>query len=341
MATAQDEGTRTQAAKSTVVVSASIAHDYVMSFSGSFKDHILAEKAHVLSVSFLIDSLKKQRGGVGGNIAFSLGMLGEPVSLVGTVGVDFFEYRDAMNSLGLVDTTGVVEIEGEFTASAFMNADLHGNQIAAFYPGAMSHSREIDITPFAAGTEYGVVSAGDPQAMMFHARQIAATGSKLVFDPSQQIVILSGDDLAEGVELASVAVGNDYEFGMLEKKSGLTIDDIEKKCDVTVITYGERGSEIRAGGDRVTIPVAPAEKVVDPTGGGDAYRAGLLKGLIMGLDLPAVGRLAAQSAVYAIEYHGTQEHRYDAEGFVRRFDQSFPDFAGRVRVDDLRAVVVR
>jgi adenosine kinase len=325
----------------TVVVSASIAHDYVMSFSGSFKDHILAEKAHVLSVSFLIDSLKKQRGGVGGNIAYSLGLLGEPVSMVGSVGSDFGEYREAIEALGVVDMSGVIEIDGEFTATAFMNADLHGNQIAAFYPGALSHSNEIDITPFADGTEYGIVSAGDPVAMMNHSRQIAAAGSKLVFDPSQQIVILSGDDLTEGVELASVVVGNDYEFGMLEKKSGLTIDDVSRKTDLVVVTYGERGSEIRAGGETIQVPIATADKVVDPTGGGDAYRAGLLKGLIMGVDLEVAGRMAAQAAIYAIEHHGTQEHRYDAEAFVQRFDQSFEGFAGRVNVDDLLSAVVR
>jgi len=299
-----------------VVISASIAFDHIMSFSGSFKDHILADKAHVLSVSFLIDSLKKQRGGVGGNVAYSLGLLGEPSSLVGTVGEDFGDYRAAVEAVG-VDTTGVIEVEGEYTASGFMNADLHGNQIAAFYPGAMSSSRDIDITPWSMGAAWGIVGAGDPEAMMRHSREIAKSGCKLVFDPSQQIVILSSQQLEDGIHLAQLVVGNDYEYGMIEQKTGLTIDEIERKTEITVVTYGEKGSEIRVGGERVTIPAASAIKIVDPTGGGDAYRAGLLKGLLAGLELEVTGRIAAQSATYAIEHHGTQEHTYSA-GRVRR-----------------------
>lgn len=312
-----------------VVISASIAFDHIMSFSGSFRDHILADKAHVLSVSFLLDSFKKQRGGVGGNIAYSLGLLGESSSLVGTVGEDFAEYRAALASLG-VDTSGVTEVKGELTASAFMNADLHGNQIASFYPGAMSASREIDISPFADGASWGIVSAGDPEAMMRHSREIADSRCKLVFDPSQQIVILSGEQLSHGIELSDLMVGNDYEYGMMQRKTGLGLDDIERQTDIMVVTFGEQGSEIRSGGERIMIPIAPAVKVVDPTGGGDAYRAGLLKGLLMGLELEVVGRLAAQAATYAIEHHGTQEHSYTAEDFVNRFDASFPDFTGRL-----------
>lgn len=325
----------------TVVVSASIAHDYVMSFNGSFKDHILAEKAHVLSVSFLIESLKKQRGGVGGNIAYSLGLLGEPVALVGAVGEDFAEYRAALAELGVVDTQNVIDVEGEFTSTSFMNADLHGNQIAAFHPGAALKSRDIDITGVASAAEYGLVSAGDPEAMVLHTRQIAASGSKLVFDPAQQIPILSSENIEEGIELAHMVIGSDYEFAMMEKKTGLTVDDITKRAVITVVTYGEKGSEIRANGDRVEIPIAQTSDVVDPTGGGDAYRAGLLKGLLVGLDLPVVGRLAAQAATYAVEKHGTQEHSYDAEAFIGRFERSFPDFAGRVRAEDLQAVAAR
>ena len=308
-----------------------------MSFSGSFKDHILAEKAHVLSVSFLVDSLKKQRGGVGGNIAYSLGLLGKPSALVGTVGEDFADYREAIAAVG-VDTSGVIEIEGELTASGFLNADLHGNQIVAFYPGAMSQSREINITPYAANAEWGVVGAGDPEAMMRHSREIADTECKLVFDPSQQIPILTGEQLAEGIERSDMVVANDYEYAMIERKTGLTVDDIGRQTEILVITYGEQGSEIRQGGERFAIPIAPPSQVVDPTGGGDAYRAGLLRGLLMGLDLPVVGRMAAQSAIYAIEHHGTQEHSYPVLAFVERFNESFPDFSGQLRADDLAEI---
>lgn len=317
-----------------VVVSASIAFDHIMSFNGSFKDHILAEKAHVLSVSFLIDSLKKHRGGVGGNIAYSLGLLSEPTALMGTVGEDFGAYRAELDRLG-VDTSGVIEVEGELTSTGFLNADLHGNQIVSFYPGAMWKSREIDVTEVADRATYGVVGAGDPEGMMLHMRQIAASKAQLVFDPSQQIPILSGENLAEGVEVADIMVANDYEYSMIERKTGLTIEDIQQRVELTVITYGDKGSELRHGGDAVRIPIAPARKVTDPTGGGDAYRAGLLKGLLLGVDLDVAGRIAAQAATYPIENHGTQEHVYDVPSFVRRFDESFPDYAGRLNEADM------
>ncbi len=319
------------------MVSASIAFDQIMSFNGSFKDHILAEKAHVLSVSFLIDSLKKHRGGVGGNIAYSLGLLGEPSALVGSVGEDFSEYRRVLEDIG-VNTESVVEVEGDYTASGFMNADLHGNQIVSFYPGAMWKSREIDVTQICNAAEYGIVGAHDPEGMMRHVRQVAASSAKLVFDPSQQIPILTGENLAEGVELADVMVANDYEYSMIERKTGLSIDDVQRRVELTVITYGEKGSEIRHGSDRVHIPIAPPEKVTDPTGGGDAYRAGLIKGLLMRLDLDVVGRMAAQAATYPIENYGTQEHQYDVPGFIARFEASFPDFAGRLREEDMVSV---
>jgi len=320
-----------------VIVSASIAYDHVMSFDGSFKDHILADKAHVLSVSFLLNSLKHQRGGVAGNMAYSMALLGVPVALVGAVGADFGPYRSVLANLG-VDLSLVPEIADDLTSAAYMNADKAGNQIASFYPGAGGFSKEIDITDAAAKTTYGIISAGDPVAMMAHAEQIVRAGSKLVFDPAQQIVILSGEQLAHGLDIAEIAIGNDYEFGMIERKTELTIDDIARTTPMTVVTYGSQGSEIRVGGESVRIPVAPPTELVDPTGGGDAYRSGLMLGLLLGADLPVVGRIAALAATYAIERHGPQEHAYTRQEFVDRFDAVFPDFAGAVRVDDLEAI---
>lgn len=317
-------------------MSASIAFDHIMSFNGSFKDHILAEKAHVLSVSFLIDSLKRHRGGVGGNIAYSLGLLGEPSALVGSVGEDFADYRAVLDSLG-VDTSGVVVVDSEYTAQGFLSADLHGNQIVSFYPGAMWKSREIDVTDVADAAAYGLVGAHDPEGMMRHVRQIADSGAKLVFDPSQQIPILTGENLTEGIEAADVMIANDYEFSMIERKTGLSLDDMHRRVELLVITYGEEGSEIRAGNDTVRIPVVPAETVADPSGAGDAYRAGLLKGLLMGFDLDMAGRMAAATAVYPVERHGTQEHSFGIEDYIARFDRAFPEYAGRLRVEDMIA----
>jgi adenosine kinase len=322
-----------------VVISASIAFDHVMTFNGSFQDHLLLDKAHVLSVSFLLDSLRQQRGGVGGNIAYSLGLLGVPCSLVGAVGQDFGPYEEILRDLG-TDLSGIVHIDDDFTSNAYMNADLKDNQIAAFYPGAGGKSGEIDITPWATGARYGVVGAAAPDAMVRHAEEIVASGAGLIFDPAQQIVILDGEQLARGIDIAEVVVGNDYEYGMMERKTGLTVDDIAAKVPLTVVTYGGQGSELRAGGEVVRIPIAEADPMVGPTGGGDAYRAGLIKGLLLGKDLPVGGRIAALAATYAVEHHGTQEHTYTPDQFLARFDASFPDFAGSLTIDDLASTAV-
>jgi adenosine kinase len=318
-----------------VVVSASIAFDHVMSFGGSFRDHILDTKSEVLSVSFLVDSLKQQRGGVGGNMVYSLALLGANAALVGAVGIDFAPYGEVLESLG-VDLSHIHMIETDFTSNAYMNADKVGNQIVAFYPGAGAKSVEIDVTGIARRAEYGVISAAGPDAMMEHTRQFHAAGTRLVFDPAQQIVILNAEQLVEGIDLAEIVLGNEYEFGMIQNKTGLTVEDIARKVPMTVVTLAERGSEIHVGGEIVRIPAATPNPFVDPTGGGDAYRSGLLKGLLLGAELPVAGRLATLAATYAIEYHGTQEHSYTPEEFVARFDREFPDFAGSVDVDSLR-----
>jgi len=322
-----------------VVVSASIAYDHIMQFDGSFKDHILADKAHVLSVSFLLGSLKHQRGGVAGNMGYTMALLGVPVALVGAVGLDFEPYGQVLEALG-VDLGLVRRVEDDLTATAYMNADMAGNQIAAFYPGPSALTREIDVTPLARDAAYGIVSAGDPIAMMLHTEQIAAA-TNLIFDPAQQIVILDGDQLSRGIELANVVVGNDYELGMIERKTGYTVDDIARKVPMTVVTYGDRGSEIRAGGEVVPIPTVKPEPFTDPTGGGDAYRAGLVAGLLLDKDLPVAGRMAALAATYAIEFHGTQEHTFTRDQFVERYRTAFPEFAGDLSVEDFGRLSAR
>ena len=310
-----------------------------MTFNGSFQDHLLLDKAHVLSVSFLLDTLRQQRGGVGGNIAYSLGLLHVPCSLVGAVGQDFGPYESVLRELG-IDLSGIVQVDDDFTSNAYMNADLKDNQIAAFYPGAGGKSGEIDITPWAKGARYGLVGAAAPDAMVRHAVEIAASGAGLIVDPAQQIVILDGVQLTRGIDIAEVVVGNDYEFGMSERKTGLTVDDIAARAPLTVVTYGGQGSELRAGGESVRIPIAEANPMVGPTGGGDAYRAGLIKGLLLDKDLPVVGRIAALAATYAVEHHGTQEHTYTPDQFLTRYDASFPDFAGSLTIDDLTSTAV-
>jgi len=324
------------AAESRVVVSASLAYDYIMTFPGSFNDHIIPDKTHVLSVSFLVDSLVRRRGGVGGNIAYNLALLGERPALVGAAGIDFAPYRAVFDNLG-IDTRAVLDIENEFTASCFMNADLAGNQIVAFYPGALSHVREFDVSALARAAEYGLVGASDPVGMRRHAAEIQASGARLIYDPSQQIVTLSAEDLLDGISRAWAFVGNDYELAMIAKKTEMTVDQLTEKVPFVAVTFAEKGSELRFEGKVVPIPSAPVDALVDPTGGGDAYRAGLIKGLLLNAELPVVGRMASLAATYVIEQQGPQEHNYSAEEFTARFDRVFPDYAGALTPDQLRS----
>jgi adenosine kinase len=317
-------------------LSGSIAYDYIMSFPGSFGDHILPDKTHVLSVSFLVNSLKRQRGGVAGNIAYSLALLGERPLLVGAGGADFGPYREAFEALG-VDLSLVLDVQGELTASAFMMTDRKDNQIAAFYPGASGHVEGLSVSDAAATVRYGLVGPTLPSAMRDHAHQINAAGSRLIYDPSQQIVALSPDDLLAGIEDAWALVGNDYEFAMIEQKTGLSIDALTERVSLLIVTYGEEGSEFRKDGARVRIPPAKTEHVSDPTGAGDAFRAGLIKGLLVDADVDVTGRIASLAATFAVEQLGTQEHSYTAEEFVERFDRAFPDFKGAISATQFRA----
>jgi adenosine kinase len=319
-----------------VLLSGSIAYDYIMAFPGSFGDHILPDKTHVLSVSFLVNSLKRQRGGVAGNIAYSLALLGERPLLVGAGGADFGPYREAFEAIG-VDLSLVLEIPVELTASAFMMTDRKDNQIAAFYPGASGHVEGLSVSEAAATVRYGLVGPTLPSAMRDHANQINAAGSRLIYDPSQQIVALSPEDLLAGIDDAWALVGNDYEFAMIEQKTGLSIDALTERVSLLIVTFGEEGSEFRKDGKTVRIPSAKTEQVVDPTGAGDAFRAGLIKGLLIDADAAVTGRVASLAATFAVERLGTQEHDYGIEEFVDRFDRAFPDFKGAISAAQLRA----
>lgn len=314
---------------SSVVISASIAYDHLMSFGGSFADHIIPEKTHVISLSFLVDTLRKQRGGVGGNVAYNLALLGQPSTLVGAVGSDFGPYRRQMEELG-VDLTHVLEFEQELTASAFMMADLKSNQIASFYPGPSERAEQIPVRPLGDAAEYALLGATGPATMRRHTLDLGESNARLIYDPAFQVILLSDADIRAGIERAYCVIGNDYEFAMIEQKTSLTVDAIADMCELVVMTLGEHGSELRSGGDVVKTPPAQVDVVVDPTGAGDAYRAGLIKGLLLGQGLEVVGRIAGLTAAYAVEQVGTQEHSHNPHQFVTRFDQSFRDFAGAI-----------
>ncbi len=306
-----------------VFVSGSIAYDYIMVFPGKFRDHILPEKIHVLSVSFLVDSLTRLRGGTGGNIAYNLGLLGEKPVLVGTVGEDFAEYRGWLESHG-VDCSAVRVVTGEHTASCFINTDLQDNQITAFYPGAMRKAGEVSVRE-AGATHHDLVliAPNDPTAMANHVEECIESRIPYLYDPSMQLPRLDADTLAKGYQSARILAGNDYEFGMMAEKLGMSEPELRKSIPVTVMTRGEAGALITVEGEEIEIPPARPAVVRDPTGAGDAFRAGFIAGMKRGLSWPVIGRLAALTAVYAVENPGPQQHRYTIDEFRDRYHANF------------------
>jgi adenosine kinase len=306
-----------------IVVTGSIAYDYLMVFPGHFKDHILPDKMHVLSVSFLVESMRRQRGGTAPNIAYNLALLGERPTIMGTVGEDFAEYRLWLEEHG-VDTGAIKPIPGEFTSSCFINTDLQDNQITAFYPGAMAHAATLSFTASnLQDADLVIIAPNDPVAMARYAAECQELDIPYLYDPSMQAPRMSADELRAGFSGAKVLTGNDYEFGMMADKLGISEPELRGLVPITVVTRGEQGASIYADGEEFTIPAAHARQVVDPTGAGDAFRAGFVKGMLHGLPWDVVGRLASLSAVYAIEQGGTQQHHYTLQAFVERYRENF------------------
>jgi adenosine kinase len=314
-----------------IFVTGSIAYDYIMVFPGRFRDHILPDKMHVLSVSFLVDSLTRLRGGTGANISFNLGLLGEHPFLVGTVGEDFADYRAWLESHG-VDCRTVKVIAGDHTASCFINTDLQDNQITAFYPGAMAHAAslslaEAGVTP----RDLVVIAPNDPTAMNRYAAECIEAQIPYLYDPSMQLPRLDRADLEKGCRGARIIAGNDYEFGMMAEKLAVSEAELRRLAPITVMTKGEAGALITVGPDEFEIPPAKPTEVVDPTGAGDAFRAGFILGLKQNLPWAVVGRLAALTAVHAIEKKGPQQHFYTHDQFVARYRESFGSDPGIAR----------
>ena len=308
-----------------VFVTGSIAFDYIMVFPGKFRDHILPEKMHILSVSFLVESLRRMRGGTAPNIAYNLALLGQKPTVVGTVGEDFTEYRAWLESRG-VDTSGIKEIPSLFTASCFINTDLQDNQITAFYPGAMSHASTLSLKALhATPADLVVVAPNDPQAMARHAEECVELGIPYLYDPSMQAPRMTADELNAGFAGAKILTGNDYEVGMMSEKLGMTEHDLRRRVPITVMTKGEAGALITVDGQEYEIPPAKPREVKDPTGAGDAFRSGLITGYTLGLPWDVTGRIAALTAVYAIEHAGTQEHSYTMDEFKARYRENYGD----------------
>ncbi|MDY6874980.1 MAG: carbohydrate kinase family protein [Chloroflexota bacterium] len=309
-----------------VIITGSIAYDYLMSFPGRFAEHILPDQIEHLSVSFLVDEMRRQRGGCAANIAYNLALLGEHPRVMGTVGQDFGEYR-AWLEQHVVDTSLICDESDLFTASFFVSTDQDGNQIASFYTGAMARARNLSFHDLDAGqVDLVIISPNDPQAMVKYAAECQALNIPYLYDPSQQIIRLSGDELRAGLTGCNVLVVNKYEFEMLQEKTGLAPEEIHAvPARACVITLGAEGSRIWAERAVYNIPAVPPEHTDDPTGVGDAFRAGFIKGLSANLPWEITGRMGSLAATYVIEQPGPQSHHYTLAEFVARYREHFDD----------------
>lgn len=308
-----------------ILLTGSVAYDYLMTFPGHFRDHILPEKLESLSLSFLVDNMVKRRGGVSPNIAYTLALLGVRSRIMATVGEDFAEYREWLESVG-VDTSAMKTIPGKFTASYFANTDLSNAQIASFYTGAMAHAAELSLRELDDGNpDLVVISPNDPEAMVKYVQECRELGLPYLYDPSQQIVRLPADDLRAGVEGALSLFVNEYEFELLQKRAEISRDEIIAAVQFVVVTRGEMGAQIYVDDEIYDIEVVPPEEVVDPTGVGDAFRGGFLSGYSHGLDWEMCGKIGALAATYCLETDGPQGFQYTPQEFVARFRDHFDD----------------
>lgn len=310
---------------SNIVCTGSVAYDYIMSFPGRFSDHILPDQIEILSVSFLVDSMRRERGGNAANIAYNLVLLGERPRVMATVGQDFDSYREWLEARG-IDTSLIKEIEDDFTASFFVSTDQDNRQIASFYTGAMAHAGQVSFYDLNPNTvDIAIISPNDPRAMVQYVRECQELGIPYIYDPSQQTIRLEPEALVEGIAGCLMFIANDYEYGLIQRKTGLTSEDIHSMVDTVIVTRSEKGSYIMADGRQIDIPAVPARRNVDPTGVGDAYRAGVIAGYLRGYPWEATGRIAALAATYVLEASGTQNHRYTLEEFAERYRQHFGD----------------
>jgi adenosine kinase len=307
-----------------VVCTGSIAYDYLMTFPGYFRDHILPDRLDTISLSFLVDSMVRQRGGTAPNICYTLALLGERTLLMGTVGEDFEDYRIWLESKG-VDTLNAKVIPGKYTASFFANTDLANNQIASFYTGAMAHASELTVRSVDPLPDLVVISPNDPSAMDAYVCECKELGIPYLYDPSQQIVRVKPEELARGVSGAQSVFVNEYEFELLQKHTGLKADDILKRVEYLVVTCGERGAVIYVQDQKYSIPAIIPDRIADPTGVGDAFRGGFLRGIRLGLGFQLAGEMGALAATYCLEQRGTQNHCYTRQEFVDRFRRHFDD----------------
>ncbi len=303
------------------LICGSFAYDTIMVFHDQFKNHILPDKVHILNVSFLVPDLRREFGGCAGNIAYNLKLLGGDPIPMGTVGKDFGPYAEWMDKWG-IPRDYLKTIEDAFTGQAFITTDQDDNQITAFHPGAMNHAHEIKVNE-ASDINVGIVSPDGRDGMIQHAQQFAAEKIPFFFDPGQGLPMFDGDELMQFVDLATWVTVNDYEAQLLQDRTGKSLAELASQVEALIVTLGSKGSQIYYSGKCIDIPPAEVNKISDPTGCGDAYRAGLLYGIDQDKDWETTGRIAALMGAIKIEQPGTQNHHFTADEFSARFEQNF------------------
>ena len=311
-----------------VLCTGSIAYDYILTFKGRFKDHILLDKMHILNLSFLVDDLQKRKGGVAGNYAYNLVLLGYPAAVLATAGTDAAEYRDWLAAHG-VDCRGLRLLDGVLSATGFTTTDLDDNQLTGYYGGAMWRAGMLGLDDGPPDVEAVIIGPNDPGAMKRLVRESRERGVRFVFDPAHQLPMMDGADVTDSTTGAWIVIGNDYELELIQERTRRDTKGLLELSQIVVTTSGRNGSRITTRDGSVEIPAAEPAGMVDPTGAGDAYRAGLVAGLLRGLDLGEAGRVASLAATYAIEQVGTIEHAYTRDHFCARhqecFGRSVPD----------------
>ncbi len=305
-----------------IYVSGSMAYDRIMDFPGRFSDHIMPDKIHILNVCFTVNGLQEKLGGTGGNIAYTLALLGEKPTLIATIGKDYATYFSWLQQNG-IPTESLTIVQDEFTAGAYITTDKADNQITGFNPGAMKHQAKYDLSRAEPGNSIGIIAAGNLQDMAELAAAYRQKKISFICDPGQSLTAWSGEALREWIAGCAILIVNDYELELVMKMTGLNREGLLEHAGTVITTLGEKGSLIVTEEGEVPLPIAPVAEVLDPTGAGDAYRAGLIKGLLMGKPLAAAGRMGAVASAYAIEHYGTQEHRFTWQEFAARYRSAF------------------
>jgi adenosine kinase len=305
-----------------IFVSGSIAYDRIMDFPGRFSDHILPDKIHVLNVCFTVNGMIEKFGGTAGNIAYSLKLLGENPTILATIGKDYERYFEWLKKNG-ISIDGIRIVKEEFTAGAYITTDKADNQITGFNPGSMKYPSQFCFDDVKPQDSIAIIAPGNLQDMKEYAMECKRRGIKYICDPGQSLTAWDNNDLREWMDGSELLISNDYELELIMKKTGMDKKGLLGITRFIVTTYGEKGSVISSPEGEISIPPAKVHTVSDPTGAGDAYRAGLLKGITTGMDIETSARMGAVAATYAIENYGTQEHYYTYEEFLERYRENF------------------